>query len=150
MNRLLELLKRRWDIVSYIFFGVCSTVISWGTYSLCLIIFDGLGMNGGVNIVISNIISWIFAVAFAFITNKLWVFGSKSFEAGTLWYEIWTFLSARLVTLLVETGILLLASVIFGSDNTAVNMVMKIFANVVVVVLNYIFSKLIIFRKRGD
>ncbi len=116
LSKIKELIKKHWDIVSYLFFGVCT----------------------------------IFAVIFAFITNKLWVFRSKSFDAKTLWYEIGTFVSARLVTLLIETGILAGAAFLFGSDNNVINMIMKIITSIIVVLLNYIFSKLIIFRKKGE
>ena len=78
------------------------------------------------------------------------MFDSKSFEKKKLFYEIWTFVSARLVTLLIETGILYLAALIFGSDNNIVNIIWKIITSVIVVVLNYIFSKLIIFRKKDE
>ena len=150
MDKIKELIKKHWDVIAYLFFGVLTTLVSWVTYAGFLILFEKLGMNGELNIIISNVLSWIFAVIFAFITNKLWVFRSKSFAAKTLWYEIGTFVSARLVTLLIETGILAGAALIFGSDNNIINMVMKIITSIIVVVLNYIFSKLIIFRKKGE
>lgn len=150
MEKIKKLIKEHWDVIAYLFFGVCTTIVSWITYALFLMLFEGFGMNGELNIVISNVISWIFAVIFAFVTNKLWVFNSKSFDAKTLWYEIGTFVSARLVTLLIETGILAGAALLFGSDNTVVNIIMKVITSIIVVVLNYIFSKLIIFRKKDD
>ena len=150
MSKIKELVKKHWDVVSYLFFGVLTTLVSWITYAGFMLLFEKCGMNGELNIIISNVLSWIFAVIFAFITNKLWVFNSKSFEAKTLWYEIGTFVSARLVTLLIETGILAGAALIFGSDNTVVNIIMKVITSIIVVVLNYIFSKLIIFRKKDD
>ena len=150
MSKIKELVKKHWDVVSYLFFGVLTTLVSWITDAGFMLLFEKCGMNGELNIIISNVLSWIFAVIFAFITNKLWVFNSKSFEAKTLWYEIGTFVSARLVTLLIETGILAGAALIFGSDNTVVNIIMKVITSIIVVVLNYIFSKLIIFRKKDD
>ena len=150
MNKIKELFQKYKTVIAYLFFGVCTTVVNWVAYILFMTLFSSLGMNGELNIVISNVISWIFAVIFAFITNKLWVFDSKSFEKKKLFYEIWTFVSARLVTLLIETGILYLAALIFGSDNNIVNITWKIITSVIVVVLNYIFSKLIIFRKKDE
>ena len=159
LSKIKELINKHWDILSYLFFGVCTTIVGWVTYWLFMTLFSSMGMNGEMNIIISNVISWVFAVIFAFITNKLifafitnklWVFRSKSFEAKTLWYEIGTFVSARLVTLLIETGILAGAALIFGSDNNIINMIMKVITSIIVVLLNYIFSKLIIFRKKGE
>ena len=150
LSKIKELINKHWDILSYLFFGVCTTIVDWVTYWLFMTLFSSMSMNGEMNIIISNVISWVFAVIFAFITNKLWVFRSKSFEAKTLWYEIGTFVSARLVTLLIETGILAGAALIFGSDNNIINMIMKVITSIIVVLLNYIFSKLIIFRKKGE
>ncbi|MBR1483379.1 MAG: GtrA family protein [Ruminococcus sp.] len=150
MEKIKKLIHDHWEVISYLIFGVLTTVVSWISYMLFMMLFMGMGMNDELNIVISNVISWIFAVAFAFITNKLWVFRSKSFDAKTFWYELLTFVSARLVTLLIETGILFAAGLIFGADNAVVNIIMKVITSIIVVVLNYIFSKLIIFRKKND
>ena len=150
MKKIVALVKEDWDIVSYLFFGVCTPIVNWIVYYLAMLLFKGTGMNDEMNIVISNVIAWVFAVAFAFITNKLWVFNSKSFDRKTLWHELWTFVSARLLTLLMETGILYVAALIFGTENNIINMIWKIITSILVVVLNYIFSKLFIFRKKEE
>ena len=148
INKIKELFQKYKTVIAYLFFGVCTTVVNWIAYIAFMFLLGNFIADSNVNIIISNVIAWIFAVIFAFITNKLWVFDSKSFEKKKLFYEIWTFVSARLVTLLIETGILYLAALIFGSDNNIVNIIWKIITSVIVVVLNYIFSKLIIFRKK--
>ena len=150
INKIKELFQKYKTVIAYLFFGVCTTVVNWIAYIAFMFLLGNFIADSNVNIIISNVIAWIFAVIFALIINKLWVFDSKSFEKKKLFYEIWTFVSARLVTLLIETGILYLAALIFGSDNNIVNIIWKIITSVIVVVLNYIFSKLIIFRKKEE
>ena len=115
------------------FFGVLTTLINWGSYFLCYNIVQ-------IPNVPSTIIAWILAVAFAFITNKIWVFGSKSFNGKVLLYEIWTFLSARLITGILDVVIMYFAVDVFAMNST----VWKLISNIIVIVLNYIFSRLII------
>ena len=95
-------------------------------------------------------VAWILAVAFAFITNKLWVFNSKSFARKVLFHEIWTFLTARVLTGLIDVLIMFLAVDVGGMNDTFWSTFWKIISNVIIVILNYIFSKLIIFRKKDD
>lgn len=155
MKRILELMKKYQEIISYLFWGVMTTFVSWGTYSLFAIMFKGLttefslfGLKISAVVLIANILSWVCAIVFAYVTNKLWVFNSKSWEVKVFLPELWKFVSARLVTgvleiilvpLLVGIG---LSQTIFGIEG----MVAKIVVSVLVVVLNYIFSKLFIFK----
>lgn len=125
------------DVISYLFFGVCTTIINWASYYLLYSIFH-------VPNVVSVIIAWILAVLFAFITNKLFVFESRSYDARTLIHEIWTFTAARLLTGLLDLLIMYVSVDILGLDST----LWKFLSNIVVVILNYIFSKLIIFRRK--
>ena len=124
------------SIIAYLFFGVLTTLINWGSYFLCYNIVQ-------IPNVPSTIIAWILAVAFAFITNKIWVFGSKSFNGKVLLYEIWTFLAARLITGILDVVIMYFAVDVFAMNST----VWKLISNIIVIVLNYIFSRLIIFKK---
>lgn len=155
MKKILDLLKKYQEIISYLFWGVMTTLVSWGTYSLFAILFKGLdtefslfGLKISAVVLIANILSWICAIVFAYVTNKLWVFNSKSWEMKVVLPELSKFISARLVTgvleillvpLLVGIG---LNQTIFGIEG----MVAKVFVSVLVVVLNYIFSKLFIFK----
>jgi putative flippase GtrA len=96
-------------------------------------------------VLIANAIAWVLAVAFAFITNKLYVFRSKSFEPSLLRRELISFVGARLLTLGIdELGMMLLVSVMGMNDWIA-----KTIVNVLVIVLNYILSKLFIFKKES-
>ncbi|MGN1051170.1 MAG: GtrA family protein [Acutalibacteraceae bacterium] len=136
MSKIKELFIKYKSFISYAFFGVCTTLINWGTYYLCYNITK-------IPNVISTIIAWVIAVAFAFITNKIWVFDSKSFKLKTLIYEIWTFLAARLVT-----GVLDVAIMYFAVDVLAMNStIWKLLSNIIVIIVNYILSKFIVFKK---
>ena len=122
----------------YLVFGVVTTVVNIVTYHLCYAVW-------GIPNVPSNIIAWVLAVAVAFITNKLWVFDSKSFAPGVVLDELWKFVSCRLVTGVMDTAIMWVGVDLLHGPGTWV----KIGANVLVVVLNYVFSKLIIFRDKA-
>lgn len=137
MNLVLELMKKYKSLIAYGFFGVLTTVINIVVYYLCYDV-------GGISNVISNVIAWVVAVLTAFITNKLWVFESKSFEPKILFYELWTFVGCRLVTGVMDLMIMYICVDVLGWPA----MFMKIASNVLVIILNYIFSKLIIFKKR--
>lgn len=145
MNKIIDLIKKYWEIITYIFWGGMSTIVSWGSYSIFVHIFG----EWESKVAVANVLSWLCAVVFAFFTNKLWVFNSKSWSLKVLLPEAAKFLSARITTgvfeivavpLLVAIG---LNQMIFGIDG----MVAKVLVSVVVVVLNYVFSKLFIFKK---
>ncbi len=133
------------EVVSYLFFGVLTTVVALITFGF---------FNKFTDVLISNVLSWIAAVTFAFITNKLFVFESKSWKWKIISKEIPTFAGARVLTLgIEELGLLVLIKwlhldvpLTFSFISGA--MVIKIFISVIVVILNYIFSKILIFKKK--
>lgn len=139
MGRVKDLVIKYKSVIMYVVFGVCTTLVNWGAYYLCYSII-------GISNVLSTVIAWILAVAFAFITNKLWVFNSKSFVGKTLIYEMWTFTAARLVTGVLDVGIMYLAVDVFNQNAT----LWKLISNVIVIILNYVLSKLIVFRKTNS
>lgn len=124
------------SIFFYLVFGLLTTVVNIVTYHLCYEIW-------GVPNVPSNIIAWVLAVAVAYITNKLWVFDSKSFAPQVLLPELWKFVSCRLTTGVMDLAIMWIGVDLLKGPATPI----KIGSNVLVVVLNYVFSKLLIFRK---
>ena len=121
----------------YGIFGVLTTIVNLVVYNLCY-------YKAGINNTNSNIIAWILAVAFAYITNKLWVFDSKSWKMSVLRREVTAFVSCRLATGIMDLVIMYICVDILGWHA----MLMKLASNVLVIILNYIFSKLIIFKKR--
>ncbi len=126
------------SIFAYLFFGVCTTILNWAVYFLCYDTFT-------ISNIISTIIAWIIAVAFAFVTNKLWVFNSKLFDKKTVFYEICSFTVARLATGVLDVIIMFLAVDIFSMNSN----IWKLLSNIIVIILNYIFSKLYIFNKNN-
>ena len=129
------------EAIDYLFWGGMTTVVSWGTYSLFVLL--------GASIFWGNALSWVCAVAFAFVTNKLWVFRSKSWEGSVLFPELSKFLSSRVATGIFEM-IAVPALVLIGLNQTIFGidgMVSKVLVSVAVVILNYILSKLFVFKK---
>ncbi len=124
------------ETVLYVLFGVMTTVINYAVYWLCL-------RTGIIPYWLANIIAWIFAVAAAFVTNKIWVFESRSWSAVTIGREIALFAAARLFSLAIEEAFLLITVGALHANE----MIMKLIAAVFVIVANYIFSKYIIFKK---
>lgn len=133
------------ETINYLIFGVLTTIVSYGVYIIAMWIW---GVSEGdpnfeLAFNVSTIISWILAVAFAYITNKLYVFESKSFKLGVLVKEILAFVGARLFSLVCE--VIWMNVVVTGlgmNDKLA-----KILANVFVIIINYFFSKFFIFKK---
>ena len=131
-----ELIKKYKSLILYAVFGGLTTLVNMAAYWLC---YEVLGIPNTV----STGIAWFLAVCFAFITNKLWVFDSKSFDAKTLKHEIPTFFGARIATCLLDVAIMYLAVDVMHWTP----IVWKLISNVIVIVLNYIASKLLIFKK---
>jgi putative flippase GtrA len=137
----LDKLKKLWrfftsaEMISYIVFGVLTTAVNVLSFGLLRSLLHW-------DLLVANTIAWILSVAFAFITNKLYVFKSKSFEAILFRRELATFVGARLLSLGVDTlGMLLLVNVLIWNDWLA-----KIIMNVIVIIINYVLSKRIIFK----
>lgn len=123
-----------YETISYLIVGVLTTVISIGVFGLC---HRSLHMNT----VLSNVISWIVAVAFAFFANKIFVFRSASWELAVVIREAVAFVSARLLTLGFD-----IVFVYITVDRLHWNdLISKTASNVVVMIVNYVASKLFIF-----
>ncbi len=133
-----ELARKYSELIKYGIFGVLTTVVYFGVYT---VLYEFLKVNG----TLSNAISWLAAVVFAFITNKLFVFGSRSRNFSRIAYEFGTFFAARAFTGAVYIGgyALLIEMGVNGYLSKAVLSIFNI-------VVNYIFSKLVTFRKRKE
>lgn len=150
------------EIITYIFFGVLTTVVNLLTFYIFKRIFISIGWDGIFNSIIpegsslqklfvggtdyldANFIAWIVGVIFAFVTNKLWVFDSKSWKPSVAGKEFTGFMGARIFSFAIET-IAMFTLVTLLSVNDFIS---KIIVGMVVIIINYIFSKLIIFKKK--
>lgn len=129
--------KRNKSILLYVFFGGLTTIISIGSF----VIFDTY-MN--INALLANILSWICAVLFAYTTNRVWVFTSKE-KGMAIIKEILSFFAGRLVTLGLEELLILTFVTVLHFNATLI----KGFGQIVVLVLNYVISKVFVFKMKG-
>ena len=136
MGKFRVLLEKYWDILAYLFFGVLTTAVNYLVYLPC---FNLLGISASV----SNVIAWVVAVAFAYLTNKPWVFKSHDWSRQTVIPELTKFVGCRVGSGALETGIIFLMVDMLGFNGN----VMKLLTSILVVVLNYIGSKLLVFKK---
>lgn len=133
------------EVFFYLLFGVLTTVVNFVVLGI---------FNKFLDIMVSNIIAWFAAVAFAYVTNKLFVFDSKSWKPDVLAKEIPSFAGARVLTLgIEELGLLVLIKWLHLDVPLTIGPVggeyiIKAFIAVIVVLLNYVFSKMLIFKKK--
>jgi len=133
------LFNKHKDKILYLFFGGCTTLINTTAY---YILYEKLTLSN----ITGNTIAWVIAVLFAYITNKIWVFESSSTNVKTLVCELRNFFSCRLATAIID-----LAIMIVGVDLLKWNvLLMKIISNLIVIVLNYLLSERVVFRKDVD
>lgn len=126
------------ELWNYLIVGLLTTVVSLATYFICTETF--LDPNNDIQLQIANIISWVFAVAFAYVTNRVYVFKSKSKE---YFKEISSFVGARILSLLMDMfTMFIIVSVLHFNDKIG-----KLFSQIVVTIANYILSKLFVFKK---
>lgn len=136
MRVLKETIQKHREVLGYLFFGVATTLVNMGVFFIC---------NNALHIeyLVSNTISWFVSVLFAFVTNKYFVFESKHENKAAFFKEMFLFYWYRILSFIIDMGMMiLLIEYIHINDFWA-----KIVTQVVVVVLNYFFSKLFIFKK---
>lgn len=136
IEKLKKLYKKYREPISYIFFGGLTTLVSWGSYFLLV---EWLS----VNYLIAQVVSWIAAVAFAFVTNKLFVFEDRDSSGAGLLRQIAGFVGVRLASGAIETGLLFVAVELLHGDES----ISKVIVSVITVIINYFASKLMIFGK---
>lgn len=137
MSKSVNPLKKHKEFLLYAFFGILTTLVNIVSYYL---LYNMLFIKN----VPAVIISWALSVAFAFFTNKLFVFESRSFKLSIVLRESVTFFSARLFTGILDVIIMYIAVDLLLLDS----LFWKIVSNVIVVILNYILSKIWIFKKQ--
>ena len=129
--------KKYKEIINYLIFGGLTTLVSIGTYALFTKLFN-------IDYLVSNVLSWIIAVLFAFITNKLFVFESKSKDKKQVSKEMINFFFFRVVSLGIEM-VIMYTFVDLLSFN---DLITKVIAQVIVILSNYIFSKVFVFKNQ--
>ena len=134
---IVKMLTKYRSFIAYGVFGVLTTVVNIAIYSFS---YNTVGLSN----TLSNVIAWIIAVAFAYLTNKVWVFGSTSWKWEVLKKEVVAFISCRLATGILDIVIMYICVDVMQWNA----LLMKIASNVLVIILNYIFSKLVIFKKK--
>ena len=141
---MIELLKKYKSIILYIIFGGLTTIVDWSvSFTLYYLWGDAIEATPWL-IHGANVIAWVAAVAFAYVTNRIWVFESKRRGVLSIIGEIVAFAGGRVLTLLLQEAIMAIFFTWLGFNEYIV----KIAAAVLVVILNYFISKLLVFRKK--
>lgn len=135
MEKIVNLYRKNKEIINYLIFGVLTTLVNIIVFTLCA---DQIH----IQYLISNVIAWVASVLFAYVTNRKWVFDSHSNSIGK---EMGKFFSSRLATLGLDMIVMWLLVDLLTTNNVFA----KVVANVLVVVANYILSKLIVFKKEA-
>ena len=137
MNKLIEEYK---EIIRYLIVGILTTIVSLGSYYI--LVLTVLNPNSALQLQLANIISWIAAVTFAYITNRMFVFNSHRRD----WLnEAIAFYSSRIVTLLADVLIMFVMVTLLKYNDK----IMKLLVQVIVTVGNYILSKIFVFKEKS-
>lgn len=134
-----SLFEKYREILLYLLFGGCAFVISIASYTYINVVM-------GMNELFANIISWILAVLFAFMTNRIWVFQSPTKGIVETFKQFVCFINGRIITLLIEEGIIFVFITLMGFNSVLI----KIMGQIIVIILNYIISKFMIFKKNSN
>ena len=138
-----ELIKKYKSVILYIIFGGLTTVVDWSISFLLYYLWGDAIEATPVLLHGANVIAWVAAVAFAYVTNRVWVFESKRHGLLPILGEIAAFAGGRVLTLLLQEAIMGIFCTWLGFNEY----LFKIIAAVLVVILNYFISKLLVFRK---
>lgn len=135
----INMYKKYEDVILYLFFGGLTFLICIGSYYVCA---ETLGMH----YMVANAISWIIAVLFAYVTNRIFVFKSNARGFAQILKELWLFIACRLTTGGIEIVIMFIGVTMMNIND----MFVKVIAQIIVILSNYVFSKLIIFKKNEN
>ena len=127
------------EIILYLIFGVLTTAVNIVVYFICSRFLH-------LEVLSSNIIAWLLSVLFAYFTNRKFVFKSKAEEISTILKECINFFLGRLGTGILDTVIMFVSVDLLAFKDV----VMKVLSNIIVIVLNYLISKLLVFRMKGE
>jgi len=128
------------EIINYLIFGVLTTIVSLATYYL--LVYTILNANNSLELQIANIISWITCVTFAYITNKKYVFEPTNKNKIR---EISEFYLSRIASLLIDMILMFIFVSVFKFNDKLIKLIVQI----IIIIINYILSKLFVFKKSG-
>lgn len=141
---MLQLLKKYKSVILYIIFGGLTTVIDWGVSFLLYYLWGDAIDATPILLHGANVVAWVAAVAFAYVTNRIWVFESRRRGFLPILGEIAAFAGGRVTTLVLQEIIMAVFCIWLGLNEY----IMKLIAAVFVVILNYFISKIFVFRKQ--
>ncbi|MEE3343292.1 MAG: GtrA family protein [Bacilli bacterium] len=138
MKKIIDLYKKYMEVINYLIFGFLTTVLVLVVYYI--LTFTIIDPDDPIMLQVANVVSWIVGVIFAYVTNRKYVFQSKNENKIE---EASKFVFARLVTLIMDMFIMLVGvTLLKGNDK-----IVKIISQVIVIVSNYLFSKVLVFKK---
>ena len=138
MKKIINIYKKYKEIINYLIIGVLTTLISLIVYYVC--VFTFLNPNNSIQLQVANVLSWIAGVTFAYFTNRKYVFESKN---KNKLQEATKFVSSRITTLLLDMLIMWIGVSLLGFNDK----IIKIISQILVIISNYILSKLFVFKK---
>ena len=164
MDKLKKFFADHREIILYIFFGVLTTLVGFGSYFIFLKIgrlISGIGEDEPSFYIIrtiAQILQWVLAVLFAYVTNRKWVFNSRASGARAICRELLLFSGSRVATLLLDTAVTFCTVALLELFhyqtwhfifNWSADFIAKIVASVLVVIANYVLSKVVVFRNNS-
>ena len=145
-DRIKRILRTYREQILYLVFGVLTTLVDFSVSFLLYRFWLDAADLPPVALHAVDTLAWAAAVTFAFVTNRIWVFESKKTGFLPITRELLAFAGGRVLTLLLQEGAMLLFVTILGGNKY----LFRILVAAAVIVLNYVISKLLVFRKRGD
>jgi len=143
MKKIIDLYKKYEELVNYVIVGGLTTVVSLSTkWILLLTILDA---KNAFELQVAVIISWVCAVTFAYIMNRIAVFKSENKD---ILKEVISFVGARVITLLVEMGLMWFFITLLGLNSNMWVFIVTMIVQIIILLLNYIFSKIFVFKKK--
>lgn len=159
MEKIRDYIKQHNEILSYLFFGVLTSLISWGSYTLFVYFLKKhvdtifiLDFELSITVLLANSLSWLLATIFAFITNKIYVFKSNIWKPSTVFTELAKFMSTRLVMGIIEVvSVPVLVGLGINQSWFGIDGILaKLLVSIVGVLVNYLISKFMIFNKTAS
>ena len=138
INKIINIYNKYREVINYLIFGFLTTVISLLVYYI--LVFTIINPHNPILLQVANIISWIVGVIFAYVTNRRYVFNSKNQNKVK---EASKFIIARIITLIMDMLIMFIGVTILKYNDK----IIKIISQILVIVSNYLFSKIIVFKK---